>query len=356
VTPLVSNRRVRNDRLWPFDIRVAVLWAPLLLVGLILGLAVLRQLSGWPPTALDQPVFLAIVVVSLLPVVLAVVDLVADRGGSISVQGVKLDFAVASAVVPSYEVPRNIGLPGTPVTDSGTENIVEALRGASASDVVVVDLQAGEAWWETRLLVFLAGATRVGRPDAVVFVAHDGEVPGCFQGWGRPSALLPPLLRSDRRYREAFYRAHAWARRWELAEPVVTPPQASARARRQAANPKLPASIGAPHSFIAIEDGLPNEFAFERLLQSELGTHIEANEEPRTVGIARLQELFRAVLHPGAIDEGWPSEKQIDAILGSEAPYLAVVQSGRYLRLIPRLTGIAAILRSVTSSQRRRAG
>jgi hypothetical protein len=344
---------VRGDRLWPFDIRVAVLWAPVLLIGLILGVAVLRQLLQWPPPGLDQAVFVAILLVSLLPVMLAVVDMVAERGGAVSFRGVTLDFSRAGGAVPSYAVPHNIGLPGQAVTDSGTENIVEALRGASTSDVVVVDLEDGEAWWETRMLVLLAGADRIGRPDAVVFVARDGEVPGRFQGWARPSSLLPLIRRADRRYQEAYYRARAWARRWELAEPVVTPAQAPARARRAAAAPKLPASINAPHPFIAIEDGLPSEFAFERLLQSELGSHIEANETPRTVGIFRLEELFRPVLHMTAIDDDWAAEKKVDEILESDEPYLAVVQSGRYLRLIPRLTGLAAILRSVTDPRRR---
>jgi len=220
---------VKGDRLWPFDIRIAVVWAPVLLVALIAGVALLRQLVAWPPPGLDQFVLLAILVVSLLPVILAGVDMVADRGGAISFRGVKLDFSLAAVAAPSYAVPHNIGLPGKPITDSGTENIIDALRGAVMNEVVVVDLEDGTAWWESRLLVLLAGAVRIGHPEAVVFVATDGEVRSRFQGWARPGALLPLILRADRKYRESYHRAMAWARRWELAEPVTSAPQRSAR-------------------------------------------------------------------------------------------------------------------------------
>jgi hypothetical protein len=339
---------MRDDRLWPFDIRIAVLWAPILFIILVVGLALLRQLVQWPPAALDQWVLLAILLVSLLPVLLAVLDLVAERGGAVSFRGVTLDFSAAKAA-PSYTVPHNIGLPGMPVTDSGTENIVEALRGAATSDVIVVDLEDGDAWWETRLLVLIAGAVRIGSPDAVVFVAADGGVRGSFQGWAAPRDLLPPLLRADRRYRESYHRAKAWAGRWELAEPPVTPQAAGSRARPPAPPPpKLPAAISAPHPFIALEDGLPSAFGFERLLQSELGTHVEVHEKPRTIGIFRLEELFRPVLRTSSIDEDWPAAKKVDAILTTEDSYIAVTQAGRYLRLIPRVTGLAAVLRSVT--------
>jgi hypothetical protein len=343
---------MRDDRLWPFDIRVAVLWAPILFISLVAGLALLRQLVQWPPPAVDQVVLLAVLLVSLLPVLLAVLDLVAERGGAISFRGVTLDFGAAA--VRTYAVPHNIGLPGMPVTDSGTENIVEALSGAATSEVIVVDLEDGDAWWETRLLVLIAGAVRIGRPDAIVFVARDEGVAGRLQGWAAPRVLLPLVLRADRRYRECYHRAKAWAGRWELAEPAVTPQQAAGRARRSAAEPpKLPAAISAPHPFIALEDGLPSAFGFERLLQSELGTHIELPETPRTVGIYRLEELFRPVLRMRSVEEDWPAERKVDAILSTEEPFIAVTRAGRYLRLIPRVTGLAAILRSVTTPRRR---
>jgi hypothetical protein len=346
---------MRDDRLWPFDIRVAVLWAPILFIILVVGLALLRQLVQWPPPALDQWVLLAILLVSLLPVLLAVLDLVAERGGAVSFRGVTLDFSAARAA-PSYAVPHNIGLPGTPVSDSGTENIVEALRGAATSEVIVVDLEDGDAWWETRLLVLIAGAARLGSPDAVVFVAADGGVRGRFQGWAAPSALLPPLLRADRRYRETYHRAKAWAGRWDLAEPAVTPQPAAGRARPpEPPPPKLPAAITAPHPRIAVEDGLPSAFAFERLLQSELGMHVEEPEKqkPRTIGIFRLEELFRPVLRTSFVDEDWLAEQKVEAILATEEPFIAVTQAGRYLRLIPRVTGLAAVLRSVATPGRR---
>jgi hypothetical protein len=338
---------LRRERLWPFPIRIAVLWTPILFIVLILGLAILRQLAQWPPPSLDQSLFLAILFLSLIPILLAIVDFVAERGGSISFRGLTLDFAAAGGV-PTQTVPVNVGLPGQPVYDSGTENIVAALRAAVSTEAVVVDLQDGSAWWETRLVVLLAGAKRLGRPNAVVFVGLDGGISGCFQGWAPPEALLPLLLRADRRYRESYERARAWFGRWELTEPPVSPP-----GPRQAVEERVPLpGLQAPHPNIAIEDGLLGDFAFERLLQSDLGAAVEGQEEPRTIGLFRLQELFRPVLRTRSIDDDWPPEKQVDLILSIEDPYLAVTHRGRYVRLIPRLTGIAAVVRSVTESQR----
>jgi hypothetical protein len=63
-----------------------------------------------------------------------------------------------------------------PVTDSATTQILDTLRQATGDYVVVVDLEDGKAWWETRLLVLLAGAVRLGKPDKIVFVSRDANI------------------------------------------------------------------------------------------------------------------------------------------------------------------------------------
>ena len=51
-----------------------------------------------------------------------------------------------------------------------------------ASEIAVIDLEDGQAWWETRLLVLLAGAVRLKKPDKIVFLGTDAEIVDCFQG------------------------------------------------------------------------------------------------------------------------------------------------------------------------------
>ncbi len=338
-------------RLWPFAPVIAIIAAPILLAGLLVLSAILRKLTGWPPTELGQPLFTGILVVSLLPAVLGVLDMVAERRGVIEYRGLKLDFSLAAAVSPvSFEVPHNIGVPGQPVTDSDTRQILDALRDATANEVAIVDLKDGDAWWETRLLVLIAGAVRLARPAAMVFVATEGGLSNQFQGWAPPLELLPLILRSDRTYRESYARARAAARQWELVDPMGSggaPPQP----------PQLPPwvqGLGATHPWMAFDSrsGLPNELAFEQFLQGDLGIRIEQLGSQRTISIVRLQELFRAVLRTNAVDEGWPSERQLEAILSSGDSYIAVTREKRYLRLLPLLTGLAVLMRSLVKRER----
>ena len=55
--------------------------------------------------------------------------------------------------------------------------------------VLVVDLEEGAAWWETRLLTLCVGAHRRGQVRAVVFIATDRTVARTFQGWAAPGQL-----------------------------------------------------------------------------------------------------------------------------------------------------------------------
>jgi hypothetical protein len=331
-----------SRQLWPFDPLAAILAAPLLLLVLLVGTALLRQVTSWPPAALDQIVFLAIVGISLLPVLLMLVDLLAERGARIGFRGWTLDFSRGAPAVRAYAVPQNIGVPGHPVTDSASGQILDALRGVTMNEVVVIDLEDGSAWWETRLLVLLAGAERLGRPAAVVFIATEGGEPDRFQGWAAPSDLLPLLLRSDKRYAEAYFRVKSWVRHWELVPPVQpneVPP-----------TPPLLVGTGGAHAWMFFDyaSGLPNELAFAQLLQSELGREIEmAPEGPRSITVSRLRDLFFPVLRTSSVDETSAAERQVDVILTTDDAYIAITRSGHYLRLMTRTSALAGIIRSM---------
>ncbi len=89
--------------------------------------------------------------------ILGLVDLIVERRAVLEFHGAKLDFSHVDAPAPaSFAVPISIGVPGGAVADSETNEILDALRQAAATEVVVVDLKGGHAWWETRLLVLIA--------------------------------------------------------------------------------------------------------------------------------------------------------------------------------------------------------
>ena len=54
-----------------------------------------------------------------------------------------------------------------------------------------------KAWWETRLLVLLAGA---GRHKKIVFVGKDANMDRRFQGWSYADDLLPQLVTAHPQY------------------------------------------------------------------------------------------------------------------------------------------------------------
>ena len=328
-------------RLWPLGSLAAITATVTLLAALLVGAAALRGMTSWPPPALDQLVFIVIVALALVPVAMLILDLVADRGGRIGIRGFSIDFAAGALAARSFSVPHNIGLPGTPVTDSGSAAMLDVLRRSTATEIVVIDLEDGGAWWETRLLVFLEGSVRLGRPTAVIFTATEAGQPDRFQGWGAPADLLPLLVRADEQYRRIVQTVRAWVRQWELRPPVLPDQPAQA----------APWMIGTgpAHEWMVVDTvtGLPNDMAFEQLLQSELGQQIEQKQGHRLVSVTRLHDLFRPVLRTSSIDETWSVERQVDVALSTEDPYLPVTSAGRYVRTMTRAAVLTGIVRSI---------
>src|SRR5262245_29989343 len=148
-------------------------WKTLATIGalsgaLILGLFVLakwiRETSDWPTAESDNVLLIGILIVGLIPIALVLIDALIRRGGKLSFQGITIDLTAAASRAVDLRIDTNIGVEGQAVTDSSSMQILAALEKGSKTDIVVVDLQDGKAWWETRLLVLVAGAVRKGRP------------------------------------------------------------------------------------------------------------------------------------------------------------------------------------------------
>ena len=334
----------RGSPLWPYGTRAALVSAPLIFFALLALVALARQVGVGPRYEADQAFLLGAFVLALAPLGLAIIDTLAERGAVLEYGGAKLDFSrVAGSALPTVTVPGNIGVPGEPVSDSSTSRILESLRNAVSTDIVVIDLESGEAWWETRLLVLLAGAVRLHRPEVMVFLATDRALTRRFQGWARPHDLLPCLLKADARFRESYLAALAAARQWELIPPPVPPPP-SARPWME--------GLAVAHPWMAFDGatGLPNELAAEQFLATDLGAKIEQQARPSGISLTRLEELFRPVLHVDVVDETWSAEAKLRAFLGSAAEYVAVTRTGAYQSLLSRATGLSAVVASLTEA------
>jgi hypothetical protein len=333
-----------NHRFWQFGPRLSLALSMVLLAGLLLVLVVLKRTNAWPVSEQsDTAVLIGILLFSLLPVLLSIIDVIIERGGTIEYKGVKINFAqVPQMGVPGFAVPTNIGVPAQAISDSDTTQILDALRKATACEVVEIDLEEGQAWWETRLLVLLAGAVRLGRPQKIVFVGTDGGVNRKFQGWGHPYELLPRLMNTQSQYLLSYQMTQAATRQWELVEPNDPPDPV--------AIPQLlwpSTGIAANYSWMAQKDGLPNPLLAEQMLAAELGRKIELQEKPKAISLVRLDDLFRPVLHTRHIDERWKPERQLEAFFEIDSDYIAVTQKGRYRALISKVTVLNTIVKSL---------
>ncbi|MGH3371619.1 MAG: hypothetical protein ACRDPR_16630, partial [Nocardioidaceae bacterium] len=201
-----AEKWTRPGRFWPFGTRLAIMMTPLLLVVLLVVWGLSRELlhfegasAGW--------VLLGIVLLSLVPVLLVILDGLAQSGGSVEVGQVKLALTAAATAQNLVVLPRNVtqqeniaGSATRSITDSSSMQILETLRRARASRVVAIDLEDGTAWWESRLLIVSAGAVRLGRPEVVVFTATREGQQDRFVGWGHPADLLSRLLQANPDY------------------------------------------------------------------------------------------------------------------------------------------------------------
>ena len=227
----------------------------------------------WPISETsDTAVLIGALIISLLPMVLPLVDIIIERGGVIGIGDVKIDFSIVPQTsAAGFTVPSNIGVPGQAVQDSLTTNILDALKQATDCEVVIIDLEDGNAWWETRLLVLLAGAVKLGRTERLVFVGRDTGGEKRFHGWGA-AQLLRRLLLADPRYPLSYHKALAAARQWELVEPVsggIVP----------AVPPWIQPGLATQHPWMAFDpnSGLPNPLLLPQLLASDLGASVESD-------------------------------------------------------------------------------
>ncbi|MGY4828708.1 hypothetical protein ACVNIS_09035 [Sphaerotilaceae bacterium SBD11-9] len=336
-----------RTRLWPFSARASLFCAVATLLGLLLLVAALKVLVGWPSAQSEPALLIGILVLTLLPILLALIDVAILRGAVIEYAGVKLAFSQGRELGASgLKVAANIGVPGKVVTDSGTTEILDALRNTSTHDIAVIDLEDGQAWWETRLLVLLAGAQRRGKPDKVVFVGRDGNKAQRFQGWAPPDALLPLLTNAHPQFGKSLDATRAAGHQLAQAEPAAPP------------LPRWTPPLGPlamRHLWMALEPGTDrsNPLFAEQVLQSELGQKVEQAEGSRSISLVRLQELFRPVLNTEAIDMGWPADRQLDAFLASDSPHIAITQNGQYSALVSRAALSNQLLATLLKPEKR---
>ncbi len=342
----------QDRKLWPFGPRTSIFSAIAILIGLVLIFVALRVTLKLPSQENERMILIGMFLFSLLPIALAIVDVFIERGGVFEYRGIKIDFSKIQKWGGSeITVSDNIGLPNQPLNSSSMPDILDALEKSMTCDVVIIDLKDGQAWWETRLLVLLAGAVRLKKPEKMVFVGKDSGIDKCFQGWSHPHELLPYLLKAHPQYLRSYHAAQAAARKRELVEPVnpVNP-------TNPGSTPPIPdwmnTGLVVVHNVNSFDkDGLPKEMLAERLLAYDLGSNVESKEGSKRVSLVRLEELFRQVLYNESIDESWKPGLQMEKYFEIKSDYFAVTQDRRYSKLVSRLTVLNTITQTLVEKK-----
>ncbi len=330
--------REQDRKLWPFKPSTAFVISILILIASMFALAFAKSKYSWPSKESEGTVLLGIFIISLLPVILRLVDVIAERGAVVQYKDLKIDFSqVQRTAASGITIPANIGVAGQPLVDSGSSAIL-GIIGGMKSDIAIIDLEEGEAWWETRLLVLVSGAVRHHQPKILVFVGKDGGMEKCFQGWGYANELHPLLMKAHPKYPMIYHVALVVARQWELVQPQGPNTQPPEPVWMQPPPGQAPNLVGS-HAWMAFDfnTGLPNKYFAEQLLASELGSQIEQVESPKTISIVRLEELFRPVLHKTMIDESWPSDRQLAEFFRNDLEYVAITRNGQFKSLVARI-------------------
>ncbi len=332
-----------DHRLWPFRASMSAVTSLAMFLVIMMVMMAAHWGYGKPLPLSEEKMLLGLLVFSLLPVVLALVDLLIERGGVLKYGGFEIELSRVEAVAMNdLQIKPNAGVAGQPVTDSSTTQILDVLKAATSCDVAIIDLEDGQAWWETRLLVLLAGAERLKRPQKVVFVGTVGNKPKQFQGWAHPNELLSCLVQIDAQYHESLLKAQAAGRQWDLVEPTRgVPPQPYPWMN--------PTMLAMRHPWMAFDQatGFPNELLVEQLLAADLGQKIEMNTSlnPRTISVSRLNDLFTSVLVKEHIDRSWSSSRQSETFFTLRSQFLAVTNDGVYEFMVAKLDVLMEIVR-----------
>jgi hypothetical protein len=322
--------RAVPPRFWPFSVKLAVVLVPLLLVVLLLVWAWARERMHFD-TAPGGYVLLGLVVLSLLPLVLLVLEGLASSGGSIEIGQVKVALTAAAVAQTLVVAPRNVA-PGASIADSGSMQIIDGLQHARSANTVVVSLEDGHAWWESRLLLLCEGAVRLGRPNAITFTATRADKPDQFVGWAHPADVQQCILLANPDFAGAYDRAMGLA---------------STARQQHALGGVLPPAFAGKQFIVYPGPGILNPFLEEQLLADALGS-LETGVA-REIGLGRLTDLLAPVLHLGAVDRTDFDAEWFRKALRSDEEYVAVTDSGTYVALMTRANVVSEVLLAITA-------
>ncbi len=348
---------------WPFS-RKSAFVASLVLVPAFVAIVVWLADESVADFEISPWVLVLAVLVGLVPVILVVlggVDTLEAGRVKVAFAAVQEVVATASDVDTRSLLAHNLGDPRQ-VRDSGSDTVIETLASAVGNEVVEIALKEGEAWWETRLLLLAAGATRLQNPKAVAFTWATPDRARTFIGWAKPADIQRRLLTAHEAFREAYEKAERdtllhrlssragpdapkhlpWAPAGKATVHVAEgePPPAYAVQREDDAGWEYPW----PSAQATQPPWTPDDrFLPERLLLDKLAD-LETPGAQWRITESRLRDLLGSVLFTDSVDRNDSEERWIATIVGSTADYFALTSGGQLVNLISRPAALNAVL------------
>ena len=384
-------RRIDN-RLWPYGLGLALAAVPVIWL-LASGMFYLSSaLLKWPAPGNETALLYFSLAACAIPPVLLMLDFVAARGAKIGSKWLSVDFSktISDGRLESRRslaLQDNILAEQERLQDSGGTKMLAAMRRATSSEIVYLDLKDGNAWWTTRLLALCAGAQQTDSLKAIVFVGQKENRERQFLGWGSPGDLLSAILNDNAEYAFRYRRAVTASRQLSLfynaygsavptlSPSLVIPPTTSPLQQMvipaTAFIPGPPGTLMASPVQIQLNDLVAaHQFSYDENeavmlakitleeiqgMPSNLAVPlVDLETIPDRLTVSRLQALFAHCLHTETVDRAWSNDKQLSKFLASDAAYVALTHHGAYEGLLRSQLGVRAVIRELLRESRER--
>ncbi len=302
------------DKLYP-DLRDVLITIVLLVLATGMFSA-LSWLAHYPDGKDWKFAIIVILAVAAIPILFRVLSFLQQTRSVLDIKGIKIDFG-KTLTIPGVQLAENLVEKNQPVTDSGTQAVLEVAQQASKSAVVVVDLKDGDAWYKTRLFALTAPALEFGYPRIIVFLATQNASAAAFLGFADALAVANSIMQ-DQNYKTAF--SNAVAKYYQLA--------AFAKDELRPFNLAL----------VPVVQGEAYDFRGRSSLMALLiheTMHLEPPMQPEPwVKALDLQHLLGDDLHTDKIEDRKRDPEVILRFLSGSADHIALVRGHRFVGLV----------------------
>ncbi|HWA90414.1 MAG TPA: hypothetical protein VG889_10285 [Rhizomicrobium sp.] len=295
------------------------------------------RLLNWTvgyPTGPDWqlPVFLAFGL-STIPFVLRLLLFLQRTGGSFDLGGVKIAFPSVAQAMP-LTIRTNLADPTVSLYDSGRQQLEAVADVADKVSVVVVDLEAGQAWYATRLFAIAATSLQFDLNQHIVFLAARNGVASRYVGYASAAVVATAIMSARNLRNFDFTSAYLGA----ISTLLQTAPANSALPNPE---PRGESRLSAPARFMTT------------LAQSMQAWEQNLLATDLWLGYEELTPLLRDRLKRNFIELSDDDTAKAQSALRNDGEYVALLENGDFKSLIPVAVVVQDIIAALLNQDER---